>query len=199
MKTAMNRALRAEIEELSGRFDPDPVHAGQVSQLALALFDGLRPIHMLGQCERTLLEVSAMLHDIGWSRTETRSHNKHSQDMILEAELSGLSDAERALCALVARFHRKTEPDASRHRRFASLGPRGRRTVEWLSGILRVADGLDRSHLGAVEGVECEIGPGTISLRLSGRRVGAEEIDGARRKSSLLERLTERKIEYRSC
>jgi exopolyphosphatase/guanosine-5'-triphosphate,3'-diphosphate pyrophosphatase len=199
MKTAMNRTLRAEIEELSGRFDPDPVHAGQVTRLALGIFDGLHPLHKLGARERTLLEVSAMLHDIGWSRTETRGHNKHSQDMILESELSGLSDSERGLCALVARFHRKAEPDASRHRRFASLGPRGRNTVEWLSGILRVADGLDRSHLGVVEGIECEIRPKAIVLHLSGRRVGVEEIDGARGKSSLLERLTERKIEYRSC
>jgi exopolyphosphatase/guanosine-5'-triphosphate,3'-diphosphate pyrophosphatase len=195
----MGTTLRSEIEKLAGRYDPDPAHTEQVTRLALLMFDGLHRLHKLGARERVLLEVSASLHDIGWARTEGKGHNKHSHDMILESELHGLTDGERALCALVARFHRKAEPDPSRHRRFAALGARARNTVEWLSGILRVADGLDRSHLGAVEGIECEIGRREIVLWLAGRSIGDVDIDGSRRKAALLERKTGRRIEYRPC
>jgi exopolyphosphatase/guanosine-5'-triphosphate,3'-diphosphate pyrophosphatase len=199
MATTLKGTLRAEVKGLARRFDPDPAHAAQVTRLALDIFDALHSMHGLGARERRLLEVSAMLHDIGWSRTETGGHNKHSRDMILEAELGGLPDAERTLCALVARFHRKAEPDASRHRRFAALDGRDRETVEWLAGILRAADGLDRSHLHAVTRIECEIGRDVIVLCLTGRSIGPDDLDGARRKSALLERKTERKIEYRPC
>jgi exopolyphosphatase/guanosine-5'-triphosphate,3'-diphosphate pyrophosphatase len=146
-----------------------------------------------------LLEVAAMLHDIGWSRAMTKGHNKHSRDMILEADLQGLSAGDRLLCALAARYHRKAEPDASRHRRFASLDARDRNVVEWLGGIIRVADGLDRSHLGAVESISCEIGTETIVFHLTGSGIHGEDLFGARRKMALLERKTERTIEYKPC
>lgn len=199
MKTTLKQSLHDDVTELAERFDPDPAHAEQVTRLALIIFDELQTLHTIGARGRMLLEVSAMLHDIGWSRPETKGHNKHSRDMILESELHGLNDTDRLICALVARYHRKAEPDAARHRRFASLDVRDRGVVEWLSGILRVADGLDRSHASATSGVRCEIGPETILFHLDGTDIGDEDLSGARRKSALLERKAGRRIEYRPC
>ncbi len=54
--------------------------------------------------------------------------------------------------ALLARYHRKSGPSPS-HPEFASLTKARRHLVERLVGILRVADGLDRTHRQLVERV----------------------------------------------
>src|SRR5512139_1495663 len=127
-------------------YDPDVAHSEHVTVLALVLFDGLRGLHGYGPGERRLLEIAGRLHDIGWSRVVSGKHHKLSRDMVLELDIPGLDERDRLVCALIARYHTKALPDASRHREFASLGSDGRELVEWLAGILRVSDGLDCNH-----------------------------------------------------
>jgi exopolyphosphatase/guanosine-5'-triphosphate,3'-diphosphate pyrophosphatase len=177
--------------------DPDPQHNEQVTSLALALFDGLRELHGYGPAERRLLEVASRLHDIGWSQVISGKHHKLSRDMILELDIPGLDDRDRMLCALVARYHTKTLPDVSRHRRFASLNRDRRDLVEWLAGILRVADGLDCTHAHALGGVACDVGDKAITIHLKTQRDCRMEIEGGRKKQDLLEQKTGRKIDYR--
>jgi exopolyphosphatase/guanosine-5'-triphosphate,3'-diphosphate pyrophosphatase len=96
----------------------------------------------------------------------------------------------------VARYHRKAEPDVSRHSSFAALGKRKRNAVEWLSGILRVADGLDRTHLGRINTIDCGIEKQRVVLRLDATGGCLEEIGGARRKDDLLARKAGRQLAY---
>jgi len=177
--------------------DPDPAHNEQVTRLALALFDQLRPIHGYGRAARRLLEIAGRLHDIGWSRVVSGKHHKLSGAMIRDDHLPGLDPRDRSICALVARYHTKALPDVSRHRRFASLSSGGRKKVQWLAGILRVADGLDNTHNLVVKGVHCEIGPEKIILRMETSGDCSREAERARQKQDLLARMTEREIEYR--
>jgi exopolyphosphatase/pppGpp-phosphohydrolase len=177
--------------------DPDPAHSENVTNLALALFDGLRMLHRYGGPERRLLEIAARLHDIGWSRAVCGKHHKLSRDLILDLEIPGLNGQDRLLCALIARYHTKALPDASRHRRFASLEDGRRDVVEWLAGMLRIADGLDCSHSQPVADVVCEIGKKAITLRLQARGRCPMEIERARQKQDLLVRKTRMKIDYR--
>jgi len=178
-------------------YDPDPAHSEQVTALALALFDGLRALHEYGPTERRLLEIGGRLHDVGWSRVVSGKHHKLSRDLILELDIPGLDERNRLLCALVARYHTKAMPDASRHRRFASLDPDRRELVEWLAGILRVADGLDRTHAKVIEGLACDVKGKVVAIRLKAAGDCRTEIEGARKKQDLLERKTGRRIEYR--
>ena len=178
-------------------YDPDPAHNEQVTTLALALFDGLRVLHGYGPGERRLLEIAGRLHDIGWSRVVSGKHHKLSRDLILELDIPGLDEEDRFLCALIARYHTKALPDASRHRQFASLDSDRRELVEWLAGILRVADGLDCSHANVIGRLACDVGGKTITIRLEAPGDCRMEIEGARQKQDLLERKTGRRIEYR--
>ena len=178
-------------------YDPDPSHDEQVTKLALALFDGLGGLHGYGRAERRLLEIAGRLHDIGWSRAVSGKHHKLSRDLILELPIPGLDKGEQLMCALIARYHTKAMPDASRHRRFASLDPDRRELVEWLAGMLRVADGLDCDHARAVEGLRCEVRPKTLAIHLQSAGDCGTEIEGARQKHNLLEEKTGRRIEYR--
>ena len=178
-------------------YDPDPGHSEQVTTLVLALFDGLRGLHGYGPTERRLLEIASRLHDIGWSRVVSGKHHKLSRDLILELDLPGLDEQDRLLCALVARYHTKALPDASRHQQFASLDPDRRELVEWLAGMLRVADGLDCNHANAVNQLGCDVGNKAITIRIQATGDCRTEINRARQKQDLLEDKTGRRVDYR--
>ena len=189
----------ASAKRLADATNSDQHHMAQVTKLALALFDKLMDLHGLGARDRLLLEITGMLHDIGWSRTTDGGHHKHSRDMILEAELPGLTDDERTLCALIARYHNKAEPDVSRHKGFAALKKKERALVSWLAAILRVADGLDCTHRGAVRIGDCELGRKRLTISLMARGECAGEISGAEKKSRLLGRMSDRELVFRLC
>jgi exopolyphosphatase/guanosine-5'-triphosphate,3'-diphosphate pyrophosphatase len=176
--------------------EPDPAHSEKVVNLSLALFDELRVLHQYDSHQRLLLEIAARLHDIGWSRAVSGNHHKLSRDMILELDIPGLDDQDRLVCALIARYHTKSLPDASRHKRFGSLDPDERLLVEWLAGILRVADGLDCNHANVVRRLACDVNGKVITIHVEAERDCRMEIDEARQKQVLLEQKVKRRIEY---
>ncbi len=177
-------------------YDPDPAHSEHVATLALSLFDGLRTLHQYGSRERRFLEIAARLHDIGWSQAVSGKHHKLSRDLILKLDVPGLDDQDRLVCALTARHHTKALPDASRHKRFASLDPDRRALVEWLAGMLRVADGLDCNHANVVRRLACDVNDKAITIRLEAGGDCSMEIEEARQKQELLERISKRRIAY---
>jgi len=190
-------ATMSFVTEMARTHDPDPAHNEQVTTLALALYDGLRVLHGFGPEERRLLEIAGRLHDIGWSRVVSGKHHKLSRDMIQELEIPGIDEPDRFLCALIARYHTKAPPDASRHRRFASLTPRRRELMEWLAGILRVADGLDCTHANAVRRLSCEVGSRAITVHLEVAGDCRLEVERATQKQDLLVRKAGRRIVFR--
>ena len=197
MQTRNKDTTMSFVSETARTYDPDPAHNEQVTTLALALFDGLRALHGFGPEERRLLEIAGRLHDIGWSRVVTGKHHKLSGDMIQELDIPGIDKQERFLCALIARYHTKALPDESRHHQFASLKPRRRELIEWLAGILRVADALDCTHANAVKRLTCDVGGKSITIHLEVTGDFRMEVERARQKQDLLVRKAGRKILYR--
>lgn len=189
-------ATMSFVTEAAQTHDPDPGHNEQVTALALALFDGLRVLHGFGPEERRLLEIAGRLHDIGWSRVISGKHHKLSGDMIQELDIPGIHKKERVLCALIARYHTKALPDASRHGQFAALTPCRRELVEWLAGILRVADALDCTHANAVRKLACKVDGKSILIRLEVTGDFRMELERVRRKQDLLVRKAKREIGY---
>jgi exopolyphosphatase/guanosine-5'-triphosphate,3'-diphosphate pyrophosphatase len=186
--------LRHAAAGIADELDPDPGHARQVTRLSLRLFDELEPLHHLGGYARVILETAAMLHDTGWARTTTGKHHKHSRNIILESDLPGLGKRDRLMCAVTARYHRKAEPNAERHRRYASMSAKERNIVEWCAAILRFADGLDRGHCDAVKDLKCRIGNDNIKISLDTRGDCETEVWGARRKEGLLRAKTGKEL-----
>lgn len=181
------------------RLDPDPAHARQVTRLALRLFDELAGEHRLTEHERGILEAAGLLHDTGWSRTLSGKHHKHSRDIILESDLPGLGKRDRTVCALTARYHRRAEPDPRRHRSLDGLSAKERNAVEWLAAILRVADGLDRSHADCVRDLRCRVSGSRIDLRIEACEQYRTEIWGAMQKAGLLMRKTGKDLVIKRC
>jgi exopolyphosphatase/pppGpp-phosphohydrolase len=196
-RTQKKDATMAFVIETAQTYDPDPSHSKQVTALALALFDGLSVLHGYKSDERRLLEIASLLHDIGWSRVVSGKHHKLSSEMIQELDIPGLDGEARLTCALIARYHTKALPDPSRHGRFASLDPDKRELVEWLAGILRVADGLDCNHTSPIKRLSCTVGDKVLTIRLECAGDCRIEIERAREKQDLLLKKTGRKVAYR--
>ncbi|MCL2726550.1 MAG: Ppx/GppA family phosphatase [Polyangiaceae bacterium] len=137
------------------RFGFDRAHGELVATLAAQLFDDLTSLHRLGERERLLLRASALLHDIG-DYVRYDGHHKHSYYLISHSDLMGLTPAERAIVANTARYHRKSFPDPS-HANFRDLDKDARAKVRSLAAILRIADALDREHLGKVTSLRAEV------------------------------------------
>jgi len=187
----------AFVGKAANTYDPDPTHNLQVTIIALALFDELRALHGYGAGERRLLEIAGRLHDIGWSRYRNGKHHKQSFDMIQELDVPGLDRLDRLTCALVARYHRKSLPDAARHHRFASLDDRRQSVVEWLAGMLRVADGLDCTHAGLIKGLTGKLSNNSFHIHLEVKGDCRRELERALQKQDLLAKKAQRKIAYR--
>jgi len=162
-------------------------HSRHVQALALQLFDAIGTRLGATPDERELLSDAALLHDIGYHISYER-HHKHSYYLILHAELLGMSPADQVVVANVARYHRGTPP-RKKHRNFGVLDRELRARIRRLAAILRVADGFDRGHIGAVERVKCrwiERALRITPVPSSAARSLRLELWGASRKSDLL-------------
>ncbi len=187
--------LMEEAQKFGARARYEKPHALHVARLALELFDGLLPLHGYapGGRERALLQVGALLHDVGLVRGED-GHHKSSRDMILEDRLLPLSDRERVVAALVARYHRKALPK-DEHKHFAFLPDHHKVMVERLGAFARLADALDRSHRGMVRGLETRIGKNAVTVVLRATGPVDAELECGRIKSDLFERAYGKKLD----
>ena len=158
--TAMMRHVVRIAHEIGEKYLYDARHAAQVTDIALTLFDLLKPEHGCTARHRLLLEVAALLHDIGVF-VNARGHHKHAMYLIRNTELIGLSLEETNLIALVARYHRKSMPQMS-HLEYASLPHESRLIVCKLASILRVADALDRVHDQSLGRLRFELEPDAL-------------------------------------
>ncbi len=119
-------------------------HAETVANYATSIFTALRHEHGLSRQHKLILEVAALLHDIG-AFISARNHHIHSMYLIQNSDLFGLNEQHIQMIALIARYHRKASPIFD-DPEFSALIPSERIVLLKLAGILRVADALDRSH-----------------------------------------------------
>jgi len=159
-------ALVQESLTLRARYDEEPGHSDHVAMLALQIFDGLGSWHKMGPRSRELLHSAALLHDIGWSQTpDGKNHHKWSAQLIQDHAWKTLTPEEMSLVAQIARYHRKAPPQPD-HAEFHALKAAAQKSVMILGGILRIADGLDRTHTGKVARVEASATKEAILVRV---------------------------------
>lgn len=179
------RGLYAAAVALGRRFRFDEAHGLQVARLSLALFDLLEDLHGLDSRERAILIAGAILHDIG-QFISYRRHHKHSWYIISNADLPGLSPGGVQVAALVARYHRRAEPDPS-HPGYGELSREDREAVRKLAAFLRVADALDREHIARVTSLQAHLMNGELLLDLETRGDLALEEWALRKKGRMFE------------
>lgn len=129
---------------LGEKYQFDSEHANLVAHLAGSLFEQTQPLHDMGSENKLLLEVAALLHDIGHF-ISTVEHDKHAYYIMQANPLIGLTKREQDIVANVARYHRKAMPSLG-DENFRALTSKDRYLVIKLSALLRLADAMDVSH-----------------------------------------------------
>lgn len=179
---AASREIIQSAQGIAEKYRVDTPHAEQTRSLAVQLFDQLAGEHRLGERHRLLLEVAAILHEIG-TFIASRAHHKHSFYLIVNSEIVGLTQDELAVVANVARYHRRSRPKPS-HVDYIALPRERRMIVNKLAALLRVAESLDSSRTQQIRTLRSRIdGNGlVISVRAGGdftleRRALAEAAD----------------------
>ncbi len=168
-------------------------HSHHVATLATRLFDQTKPLHGLGEREREWLEYAAILHDVGYL-INSRQHHKHAYYLIKNSDLYGLTADEIETVANIARYHRRALPQ-DKHASLKALPARNRRTLEVLSALLRIADGLDRSHFSVIQSLDVKLGkPLTITVQTAGDP--ELEIWAARTRTDLFEKIFKRPVQF---
>lgn len=179
---------RRSVMELVHKYNWHEQHSTHVARMALKLFDYFQKDLKLTPIDRELLEYAAYMHDIGYYISH-RKHHKHALYMIRNADLRGFTEKEIEIMAHTARYHRRSTPKA-RHEWYGRLDKTIQQRIQKLAGILRVADGLDRSHYQNVRKLTISRKKNQVSLELESEDEPQLEIWGASRKKSLLEKVT---------
>ena len=183
-------ARERSVREFAERCHYEEPHARQVQALALQLFDQIGERLGCVPEDRPMLADAALLHDVGY-HIDYNKHHKHSYHLIVHANLLGMSPEEQVVVANVARYHRGSEPKRS-HENYGTLDRARRDRIARLAALLRVADGFDRGHVGAVQAVRARWVNGTLRLSATpdpGASTYRLELWGASRKTDLLGRL----------
>ena len=137
-------------------------HATHVAHLACQLFDQLEVLHQLPRRFRGLLEIGALLHEIGLY-ISSRSRHKHSMYLINNSEMFGIGEQELQMIAMIARYFRGATPQPS-HPPYARLSRNSRVAVSKLAAILRIAKSLDVSHRQPFSKFECRLSADEVEL-----------------------------------
>ena len=151
---AHGKALLTAARSFANRVDHDTTHGEHVRLLARALFHQLRDVHGVPDDRGVLLEVAALLHDVG-EVVNQQGHHKHSEYMIRWGRIPGLDDTGREMVALMARCHRKDPDRAIEIINGSALTKEERAQLRKLTALLRLADGLDGDHRSRIEQVVC--------------------------------------------
>jgi exopolyphosphatase / guanosine-5'-triphosphate,3'-diphosphate pyrophosphatase len=188
--------LLAGAQWFAQRLNYDAQHAEQVSRLALSLFDQLRPIHELGPEHRILLEVAALLHDVGHF-VHRKSHNRHGEYLIRNSEIPGLRGWRRDMVGALVRYHNcKSEPQIE-HASYAGLDGSRRREMRLLTSLLRIAEKLESEHAQRVEGVDVQIAGHRAIFLIRAAEGTRLDVTGLERKAALFEKEFHLKAEFR--
>jgi len=163
LKQEFNSQIIASTRNLLRKYRGDEEHSECVRIISLKIYDSLQSVLALDEHARLLLEIAALLHDIGvFIRYD--NHNIHSSYIIRNSEIFGLSHNDIKIVAEIAKYHRgNTMPQDDES--FQSLPRADRMTILKLTAILRIADAMDRGHIQKFSDFSISIQQNNLTIR----------------------------------
>lgn len=185
------------VMHIADNFRIEKEHSAHVTGLALKIFELTKKLHKLGSTEREYLEAATILHEVGGFVSQSQ-HHRHSYYIIRNAEMRGFTENEKEMVANIARYHRKSHPKL-KHPDYAKLSGDDQLVIRKLAAILRVADGLDRSHSSSIKNIEYSIETNKVTFILYGDEANMElEVWGATSKKQLFEEVFDVEVEFKT-
>ena len=174
----------------------DIEHAKQVAEYCEKLIYALEEENIMSfsEQEKNYLKTAALLHDIGYC-IEKKSHHKHTMSIILDKGLESFSQDETKIIAHIARYHRSSLPDETKHEQYAKLTDEQKLLVKKLASILRIADGMDKPHKNLIIKLKAEETEENINFYA--KTIGFKpKLKSAKEKSDLFETITGKKVNF---
>lgn len=180
---------KRSVVRLLRRLGQAPHHPEHVARLSLRLFDQLKARLALKDEAREWLEYASLLHDVGHVIGH-ENHAQHSHYLVVHGQLLGFTRDELEIVAQVARHHgRRGSPKPGGPGEFP-LPASAWKTARALVAILRLAEGLDRGHYGAVTDVKVRTrGERVVLELLNDGQDAALPLWETRRRTDLMEKL----------
>jgi exopolyphosphatase / guanosine-5'-triphosphate,3'-diphosphate pyrophosphatase len=176
-RTRSHRQLESDRQDvlmnISRRYQADPVNAGHVRKLALALFDQTRSVHRLHGDFREWIGVAAMLYEVG-SYVNPVGRHRHAYYIISHSELFGFTPLQRKIIATIARFQGNSRPQL-RDRLIKVLPAHVRTDVIKATSILRLGRALNQGRREAVRNIRAVSHDGQVIIYVKAARGGANE------------------------
>ncbi len=155
------------------RYHVDMLHARQVRELAMTLYDQLRELHKLPSDYREWLSAAAMLHEVGSYVNRTGWH-RHAYYIIAHSEVLGYTPQQRRVIAAIARYLGALLP-APEQPYLKTLSAADRKQVPKAVVLLRLARALNQGRRGAIIGAHARLKEGRVMLQLKTiKRIGAD-------------------------
>jgi exopolyphosphatase/guanosine-5'-triphosphate,3'-diphosphate pyrophosphatase len=181
-----DQVLLAEGRSFASRVRHDTSHGEHVRKIARSLFDQLGAVHGLSEELAPVLELAALLHDVG-EVIHRRGHHRHGEYILRWARVPGLESPQREMVAALVRAHRKGDPDAKKHTTFGELSKERQHETRRLAALLRLADAFDTDHRQWVTGVRARVEGPVVQIDIQTAGPSGALAQVALRKAGLFE------------
>lgn len=135
----------ASSKSLAKRYRGNSKHTTMVEKNALCIFDAIREVSGLKDRDRLLVQIAAILHNIG-KFINMKNSDIATYNIISTGEIIGISHDERMLVAEMSNIDTEENIYNKRDIRLAKL-----------SAILQIANALDRSHKQKIKDFSLEL------------------------------------------
>lgn len=132
-------------KNINKRYQGSKKRGETLEKISLTIFDSMKKIHGLGKRERLLLQIATLLHDCG-KYLNMVSVGECSYHVIMNTEIIGLSHAEREIVANIVRYNHEDFAYYEEIAKGSDLDRESYLMIAKLTAILRVANGLDKTH-----------------------------------------------------
>ena len=157
--------ILSSAENISKRYMGSKKRGETLERIALTIFDSMRRIHGLDKRTRLLLQLAARLHDCG-KYISMVNLGECSYNIIMSTEIIGLSHKEREIVANVVKYNHEPFDYYYEKGRRSSLDEEDYLVMAKLTAILRMANGLDRSHKQKFKDVKTVVKDGKLIVQV---------------------------------
>ena len=141
-------------------------HANHVFWITTKLFDSLKPLHHLDCRYNHIVKTATMLHDCGTS-IDYYNHHLHSFYIILHSYINGLTHKELLMSASIAACHRFNNYHVPKPPFASIINGLDVQAMDYISVLLKIAEGLDRSLVGAVSDLNVEFDDTSVIITVT--------------------------------
>lgn len=152
-------------KNIARRYDVSLPHINNMELTALSVFQATQPLHGLGERQKLMLRVAVMLHDIG-KYISYNNIGENTYNIIMSNEIIGLTHVEREIIALAGRYMTMEFDDYEDLVEHSSLNRDEYLIVAEFTAIMRLANGLDRSHMQKIRGISTELKKKKLAISL---------------------------------